>query len=74
MSSHTSTPDPAIPAAHAFALERGLFRSLKLTDAPKSWTEVVQGGLPYPFADSVNGALRIYDWTELAASGVPERK
>ena len=64
----------AIPAAHAFALERGLFRSLKLTDAPKSWTEVVQGGLPYPFADSVNGALRIYDWTELAASGVPERK
>lgn len=58
----------AIPAAHAFALERGLFRSLRLTDAPKSWTEVVQGGLPYPFADSVYGALRVYDWTELAAS------
>ena len=58
----------AIPAAHAFALERGLFRSLKLTAAPKSWTEVVQGGLAFPFADSVNGALRAYDWTELASS------
>ncbi|MBP5509644.1 MAG: acetylxylan esterase [Kiritimatiellae bacterium] len=64
----------AIPAAHAFALERGIFRSLKLTEAPKSWTAVVQNGLPYPFADSVNGALRLYDWTDLAAAGTSERK
>ena len=57
----------AIPAAHAFFLERRWFRSFETKSPPPSWHTVVERPeLPFYFADSVHGALRVYDWVELA--------
>lgn len=56
----------AIPAAHAFFLERGLFTAFSTKDAPPSWRDVVnRPELHFSFADTVFGALRIYDWSDL---------
>ena len=58
----------AIPAAHAFALERELFASFASVKPPASWRQVLADPqIPYAFADVVHGALKIYDWVELAA-------
>ena len=56
----------AIPAAHAYFLERGLFASFTTKNAPPSWHDVVnKPGLHFSFADTVYGALKVYDWTDL---------
>ncbi|MBR4654341.1 MAG: hypothetical protein IKO72_13355 [Kiritimatiellae bacterium] len=57
----------AIPAAHAFFLERALFASFEARKAPASWRKVLEDpNVPYAFADTVHGALRAYDWADLA--------
>ena len=60
-----------IAAAHAFAAEPQLFSSIRLDDAPLSWTDMLMN--PDPRADSyavgVWGALQEYDWTELVPPG-----
>ena len=56
----------AIPAAHAFFLERGIFSSFSTKKPPPSWREVVnRPELHCAFADVVLGALKVYDWTDL---------
>ena len=56
----------AIPAAHAYFLERGLFASFTTKNAPPSWRDVVnKPELRFSFADTVYGALKVYDWTDL---------
>ena len=58
----------AIPAAHAYFLEHGLFSSFEMRKAPPSWREVIANPTaPFSFADTVFGALRSYDWTDLVA-------
>ncbi len=57
----------AIPAAHAFFLERALFASFEARKPPASWRKVLEDpNVPYAFADTVHGALRAYDWADLA--------
>jgi len=57
----------AVPAAHAFYVERGRFAGLTLARAPISWTELLANPAePYRFANVVHKALRLYDWTDLA--------
>jgi pimeloyl-ACP methyl ester carboxylesterase len=60
-----------IAAAHAFAAEPQIFSSIRLDDAPPSWTDMLMN--PDPRADSyavgVWGALQEYDWTELVPPG-----
>ena len=59
----------AIPAAHAYFLERGLFESIELRSTPPSWRKAVESPeVPFFFADVVHGALRVYDWTELSCN------
>ena len=55
----------AIPAAHAFAVERGLVAGVETVAPPPSWTEVVEQSLSCPYANAVNGALLHYDWPDL---------
>ena len=56
----------AIPAAHAFFLERRWFKSFETKSPPPSWHKVVEHPeMQSHFADSVHGALRVYDWVEL---------
>ena len=55
----------AIPAAHAFAAARELVAAVETADAPESWQKAVEESLEYPYANSVNGALLHYDWTDL---------
>ena len=56
----------AIPAAHAYFLERRLFASFEMAAAPASWRKVLEDPeIQYAFADTVHGALRTYDWTDL---------
>ena len=60
----------AIPAAHAYCLERSLFSSFELKNPPPSWRRVVEDEtLQFSFADTVYGALKVYDWTDLAETG-----
>ena len=57
----------AIPAAHAYFLERGLFSSFATSAPPPSWHEMVRSPTAASsFANTVFGALRAYDWTDLA--------
>ena len=62
----------AIPAAHARAADPGLFANVAVSDAPKSWTEMIDT-LAISKADAlhfrytyivVNGLLH-YDWPDL---------
>ena len=58
----------AIPAAHTYFLERGLFSSFRMENAPPSWRETVENpAAASSFAGTVFGALAAYDWTDLAA-------
>ena len=57
----------AIPAAHAYFLERGLFASFEMASAPVSWRKVLEDPeVSFAFADTVHGAMRVYDWVDLA--------
>ena len=58
----------SIAAAHAFAADRMSFAKIAVSDAPPSWSELVEHpGVPLPnrYAWCVNGALLEYDWTDL---------
>ena len=56
----------AIPAAHAFAAERGLFSKVEMIDAPCAWADLfADDAKPTRFADVVHNAWRFYDWTDL---------
>ena len=62
----------AIAAAHAFAADRSRVAGVEVSDAPPSWSEIVETpGSPVPnrYAWCVNGALVHYDWTELLNDG-----
>lgn len=61
----------AVAAAHAYYFGKDRFTTLKMTDVPRSWTEIVrhpESGEP-PFSDLVFGALATYDWTDLLDRG-----
>ena len=56
----------AIPAAHAHYFERDAFGAFAMKDEPPSWRAVMEDEkLPFSFADTVYGALKVYDWVEL---------
>lgn len=55
-----------IPAVHARAVRRDLIGSVELVRPPLSWAEAVRTSANYRFANTVNGALLQYDWTDLA--------
>ena len=59
----------AVAAAHAFAVNRGLFGKVEFVNPPPSWAESVRKALDTPMSICVNGALLSYDWTELALGG-----
>ena len=62
----------SIAAAHAFAAERPLVSAVEVSDAPPSWTVIIETpGVPLKnrYAWCVNGALAHYDWTELLNDG-----
>lgn len=55
-----------IPAAHAFYAEREFFGSFNTERSPESWAGILAAPeKPYRFANTVHGALRLYDWTDL---------
>ena len=59
--------EAAIPAAHAYFLERDLFSSFATVSPPPSWHKMVRSPTaPSSFANTVFGALKAYDWTDLA--------
>ena len=69
-----SIGEPGVPALHAAALEPQLFSSLQLRRSLASWVDVV--GAPVSRNQKVNtvfGALRAYDLTDLIAS-LPKEK
>ena len=56
----------AIPAAHAYFLERAYFASFASEATPSAWRKVLSDPeIPFAFADTVHGALRVYDWVDL---------
>ena len=56
-----------IPAVHAHYLERNSFGDLAIDLAPLGWSALLEDDkASYPFANCVQGALREYDWTDLA--------
>ena len=59
-----------VAAAHAAYVARGLrFSSLELREPPLSWAELfADDAKPYRFAETVYGAWKAYDWTDLAAA------
>ena len=61
----------AVAAAHAFAVNRGLFGTVEFIAPPPSWTESVEKALDVPMSVCVNGALLSYDWTELVPRTMP---
>ncbi|MCQ2393247.1 MAG: hypothetical protein MJ249_03080 [Kiritimatiellae bacterium] len=55
----------AIAAAHAFAARRDLVSDVETIEAPPPWTMCVREGYGIPFANTVSGALDVYDWVDL---------
>ena len=57
----------AIPAAHAFAVDRSAWQSVEIVDRPASWEEILSSRPPEMtyYADLVPRAYATYDWTEL---------
>ena len=64
----------AVAAAHAFAVNKGLFGKVEFVTPPPSWSESVKKALDTPMSICVNGALLSYDWTELTPSKQGEIK
>jgi len=58
-----------IPAAHAYAADPQLLPVVSRRNVPLSWAQAVRRSVTEPvqwtFSDSVQGALRNYDWPEL---------
>ena len=60
------TAPAAIPAAHAKFLEKETFAGFAVEQPPASWRQLLADPtIESRFADLVNGALRVYDWTDL---------
>ena len=59
----------AIPAAHAHAADPGLLPEVAIRNAPISWADAIRRAVFEPiqwtYTDSVQGALKIYDWPDL---------
>lgn len=55
----------SIAAVHARFVRPDLVSSVRLVEPPPSWGESVKSAARIPFANVMNGALRLYDWTEL---------
>ena len=63
----------AIAAAHAFAADRAVFANVEVSDAPPSWSELVEAqGVPpvNRYTWCVHGALLEYDWTDLLVTSI----
>ena len=54
-----------IPAAHAFAADRGVFGATEFSERPESWSAQLRSREPIGYCDCVYGALLHYDWTDL---------
>ena len=62
----------AVAAAHAAYLEKGLFASVDLVRPPAPWTHAFEDDAYDPrFANTVFGAMKVYDWTDLLADIAP---
>ena len=56
----------AVPAAHAFYLERGLFGTIALEEPCASWRRTLEDPMQdFRYAAAVYGAYKAYDWTDL---------
>ena len=63
----------AVPAAHAFYLERQLFYSIKFEDPCASWRKVIDDPQQdFRYAAAVYGAFKHYDWPDLVEAAHPE--
>jgi hypothetical protein len=55
-----------IPAVHARFVAPAAFSDVvEMLDKPTAWAEEVRSGAKANFADSVHGALAVYDWPQL---------
>ena len=55
-----------IPAVHArFVAPAAFSGAVEMLDKPPAWAEEVRSGAKANFADSVHGALAVYDWPQL---------
>jgi len=54
-----------ISAAHAHAVCPELIEKVTHIDPPASWTTSIQESLRVPYASTIPGALKYYDWIEL---------
>ena len=55
-----------IPAVHArFVAPAAFSDAVEMLDKPPAWAEEVRSGAKANFADSVHGALAVYDWPQL---------
>jgi hypothetical protein len=62
--------EAVIPAVHAAALHPDLFSEVEFQDSPPSWAETVRTPISHnQLVNTIHGALRVYDWTELAGRG-----
>ena len=59
-----------IASAHAHYVRPDLIASLTIANAPSSWDKAVRNSGRVPFCNVVNGALRLYDWTDLLPKAV----
>lgn len=60
----------AVPAAHAFYLERGLFGSISFEAPCASWRKALDDPQQdFRYAATVYGAFRLYDWPDLVREG-----
>jgi hypothetical protein len=61
-------------ALHAAALEPTLFSTVTLRDAPADWSQVAARPVPAgELCNSVHGALRIYDLSDLQKTIGPDK-
>lgn len=60
----------AVAAAHAMAVEPGLFTDHEFIDPPPSWSQAVRARAQSLYSTSVNGALLKYDWVDLIESTI----
>ena len=63
-----ATGRAVIPAVHArYVAPEAFVGALEASDGPSAWADEVRAGAKANFADSVHGALALYDWPDLAA-------
>jgi dienelactone hydrolase len=64
-----SIGDVGVPALHAAALESDLFKSVEISRSLTSWSSVINTPMnKNQLANTVHGALKIYDLPDLAAT------